>query len=107
MLLIPEYTVNLELKNYPESFKYTEPVKGHEIKSIDKNNPIFIKLKIFLMAEKNGWKYDIFTYTHKHFFYSPFLAINCLDDSVVINYKDGTEWVQISKNIKNACKEVL
>ncbi|MBB6243642.1 hypothetical protein [Rhodanobacter sp. MP1X3] len=108
MLIFPFYRVNLPVFEYPSDLTYAEYNHGIATKnvSLSKSNQTYIDLRIFLDREKAGWKYDLTTYAPYHLFTSKIIKINCIDNKVVINFRNDDVWVQISKQIHTPCPTV-
>jgi hypothetical protein len=109
MSILSFYRVDFPVNVLPKEFTYIEYKQGRELArlTINENEAAYIALKKLIFEEKQGWRYDLATYVPKHMFNSPKMKINCLDKTLVVNYEDDGDWIQISKkDVKGSCPSV-
>ena len=106
MSILSFYRVDFPVNALPKEFTYIEYKKGRELgkQTIKENEAAYIALKKLMSEERQGWRYDSATYVPNHMFNSLKMKINCLDKTLVVNYEDDGDWIQISKkDVKVSC----
>jgi hypothetical protein len=109
MSILSFYRVDFPVNALPNEFTYIEYKQGREIRkrTIKENEAAYIALRKLASEEKQGWRYDLATYVPNHMFNSPKMKINCLDKTLVVNYEEDGDWIQISKtDVKSSCPTV-
>ena len=93
-----EFPVDLLSQQFTTS-TYIEGKASQET-IVKKGDVEYDALKKLFSQETQGWQYDPTTYAPKHVYDSPTMGINCLESSVIVNYKDrDARWIQISKQL--------
>jgi hypothetical protein len=110
MSVLPFYRVDFDPAVFPTEFIYVEYRHGQESgrRTIKESDAPYAALKKLFVDEKHGWRYDLISYVPKQTFNAAELKINCLNNLLVVNYRDANkDWVQISKmNLKGTCPAV-
>lgn len=99
MSIFPFYRTTFPEANIPPAFTYVIYSNGAKIqeKRIAAGDVEYDAIKRVLIFERTGWIYDFNTYVPARVYSSTTMNINCWGGGLVVNYKDGAHWAQISK----------
>ena len=105
MMLIPWYRVCMPQNLVTGDALYQRYVRGTIVENmkIKHDSSILKRLNDDISKNKCGWAYDISTYASNRTFVLNHAKINCMDNSIVINYSVGKTAVQVSKSVRGGC----
>lgn len=107
MMILPFYRTDFPVADIPQTLIYSIYDHGVVVRrgQITVGEGEYESIKRVLVSERKGWKFDMNTYAPSRVYSSPSMNINCLSRGLVVNYKDGSDWVQISKmGLHNPCE---